>query len=94
MRKLFLLVVLTAAAFVWLTSADLPPVVASHFGPGGIADSFMGRGTYRVLMLALVIVVPFARRIFGALGSRSPDSAGQSPEQALLAGAGASVGFA
>ena len=58
MRKLFLLVVIAAAAFVWLTSTSLPPLVASHFGPGGIADGFMGKGAYRILMLALVIVVP------------------------------------
>jgi hypothetical protein len=46
------------AAFVWLTSAALPPVVASHFGPGGGADGYMGKGLYTALMVALVIVVP------------------------------------
>jgi uncharacterized membrane protein len=58
MQKFFLLVLVAAGAFVWLTSVDLPPVVASHFGPGGAANGFMDKNTYTVLMLALVVGVP------------------------------------
>ena len=50
MRKLFLVSLVAAAVFVWLTSAALPPVVASHFGPGGVANGFMGRGMYTTFM--------------------------------------------
>ena len=58
MRRLFILVLVAAGAFVWLTSGALPSVVASHFGPGGQANGFMGKAPYMALMLALVIAVP------------------------------------
>jgi len=58
MRRFFLLVLIAAGAFVWLSSGALPSVVASHFGSGGLANGFMGRGSYTALMLALVVVVP------------------------------------
>ena len=58
MRRLFLALLVLAGAFVKSTSAGLPAVVASHFGPGGVANGFMGKGTYEVFMLALVVGVP------------------------------------
>ena len=58
MQRAFLLVLVIAGGFVWLTSGDLPPVVASHFGPGGTANGFVGKGTYISLMLAVVVAVP------------------------------------
>lgn len=58
MQRAFLLVLAVAGAFVWLTSGDLPPVVASHFGPGGAANGFIGKGTYTAFMLAIVVAVP------------------------------------
>jgi uncharacterized membrane protein len=53
-----LLVLVAVAGFVWSTSGDLPPVVASHFGPGGAANGFMARRTYTAFMLAVVVAVP------------------------------------
>lgn len=58
MQKLLLLVLVAAAGFIWLTSGDLPPVVASHFGPGGAANGFMAKRTYLAFMLAVVVAVP------------------------------------
>src|SRR5664279_3219394 len=58
MQGIFILVLVAAAAFVWITSGDLPPVVASHFGPGGTANGFMGKGMYIAVMLAVVVAVP------------------------------------
>lgn len=58
MPRFFLLILFVAGAFVWLTSGGLPPVVASHFGPGGTANGFMGKGVYVALMIALVVTVP------------------------------------
>lgn len=58
MRRLFFALLVLAGAFVKSTSAGLPAVVASHFGPGGVANGFMGKGTYEVFMLVLVIGVP------------------------------------
>lgn len=60
-RNLAILVValaLGAAAFVYLTSAQLPEVPATRFGAGGDPVAFMTRGTYRVFMIWLVAVVP------------------------------------
>ena len=58
MRRVLLLVLVVAAGFGWLTSGDLPPVVASHFGSGGAANGFMGKGTYTAFMLAMVVAIP------------------------------------
>lgn len=58
MRRVLLLVLVVAAGFVWFTSGDLPPVVASHFGSGGAANGSMGKGTYTAFMLAVVVAVP------------------------------------
>lgn len=58
MQRTFLVILVVASAFVWLTSGDLPPVVASHFGPGGAANGFTSKSTYTAFMLALVIAVP------------------------------------
>jgi len=58
MQRAFPLVLVVAAAFVWLTSGSLPATTASHFSPGGAANGFMGKGAYTVLMLALVVIVP------------------------------------
>ena len=58
MHRFFLVVLVAAGTFVWLTSAGLPVVVASHFGPGGGANGFMGKGAYTLLMVGLVVGVP------------------------------------
>lgn len=58
MQRAFLLALAVAGAFVWLTSSDLPAVVASHFGPGGGANGFIDRDKYVALMLAVVVAVP------------------------------------
>jgi len=57
-RIIFVLVAAGAAAFIWLTGQGLPPVVASHFGPGGVANSFMPRTGYLALMVLLGIGLP------------------------------------
>jgi hypothetical protein len=54
----FMLLLAALAAFVVVTSRALPPVVASHFGLGGVPNGFMPRGTYTVIMLVLVVVPP------------------------------------
>ena len=58
MQRLFFLILVAAAAFVWLTGSALPPTVASHFGPGGVATGFMPEQAYLVFMLAFVVAVP------------------------------------
>ena len=67
MHRVFLLVLVVAGAFVWLTSGGLPPVVASHFGPGGAANGFMDKGMYTAFMLAVVVAVPALIALSGQL---------------------------
>jgi hypothetical protein len=52
------LVLVFSGAFVWMSSGDLPPVVATHFGPGGYANGLMDRGSYRVFILITVVAIP------------------------------------
>lgn len=54
----FALLLVGCAAFVWLTSASLPLVVASHFGASGAANGSMPRDLYVRFMLAIVIGAP------------------------------------
>ncbi len=63
---LFLLAVLAAAAFVVATTPALPPRVATHFGPAGLADGWMTRDGYRLFMLFLIVVLPLG--IVAAVG--------------------------
>jgi hypothetical protein len=54
----FWVLLIGAAAFVWISGSALPPLVASHFGLGGQADGFMARGDYLTFMLIGVVVIP------------------------------------
>lgn len=47
-----------AAAFVLISGSRLPPVVASHFGPGSGANGFMSRNVYLAFMLIGTVVMP------------------------------------
>jgi uncharacterized membrane protein len=54
-----LLVVLAASAgFIWVTTQQLPPIVASHFGASGEANGFMPRTIYAFVMLLLAVGTP------------------------------------
>jgi len=55
----FILLLMALGVFVVVTSQALPPVVASHFNFVGVPNGFMPRGTYTVIMLALVVVPPW-----------------------------------
>jgi serine/threonine-protein kinase len=98
MTKIFLLFAGFAAIFIWWTSGALPESVASHFGPGGVADGFMTREAYARFMVCLVVVVPslvffvsrFAQRLPVALINLPNKSYWLAPErqQASLASLG------
>jgi Protein of unknown function (DUF1648) len=47
-----------AAVFVAVTCRSMPPLVASHFGSGGVPDGFMPRNVYVLFMLGFVIAMP------------------------------------
>lgn len=56
---LFLLGLALAAMFVWRTSARLPAVVATHFGPAGVPNGYMTHAFYLRFMLAFVVLLPW-----------------------------------
>jgi len=55
---LFPMIALCAAAFVWITSLRMPPLVASHFEASGGPNGFMPRNVYVFFMLGFVIGLP------------------------------------
>jgi len=56
---IYLLLVLAAAVlFIAWSGQSLPAVVASHFGPAGVADGFMPREAYLRLMGLISVAVP------------------------------------
>jgi uncharacterized membrane protein len=59
-------VVTLGAVFVAATSGQLPERVATHFGPGGVANGWMPRVTYVALTLAFAVLLPLI--VAGAVG--------------------------
>jgi uncharacterized membrane protein len=57
-RILFVFLLVLGPAILWGTSGTLPDRVATHFGPGGLANGWMSRDGYRTFMLALGTLVP------------------------------------
>lgn len=68
----FFVLLAGAAAFIWLTSAGLPDLVASHFAASGAANGFMPRAFYVPLMLGLVVVLPTLMVVLPAAGLNRP----------------------
>jgi hypothetical protein len=58
-----------AAAFIWLTSAALPPVVASHFDGAGHPNGFTPRWLYVALLVLIVFSVPLLLSIAPLIAS-------------------------
>lgn len=56
--RLFAFLVGCAAVFVWVTSGQLPLLVASHFDGAGEANGFMPQRAYLALMLTLLVGLP------------------------------------
>jgi uncharacterized membrane protein len=57
-RLLFLLVLIVGPVVVFATSAGLPQRVATHFGPGGVANGFMSHGGYVAFIVAMTTALP------------------------------------
>jgi uncharacterized membrane protein len=58
--------------FVLATAGQLPERVATHFGPGGIANGWMTRDGYRLLAMALVVLLPLSSLAVTTWISRDP----------------------
>jgi hypothetical protein len=72
-RAAFVLAFVLPGLFVWLTSAALPPLVASHFSAGGAANGFMARASYVGFMAAIAVVVPLLMALSGRLVATLPE---------------------
>lgn len=70
--KSLVISLIAGITFVLLSSTDLPPLVASNFGKGGMANGFMQRDTYLMVMLALISVLPLAMVLPVQLMKRTP----------------------
>jgi len=60
-------VLAAAAAFILLYGQSLPPVVASHFGAGGNADSLMPRDAYILMMVFVTVGIPLLLALCNSL---------------------------
>jgi hypothetical protein len=80
--RLFVFFVLCAAAFVLLTSARLPALVASHFGSTGTANGFMPHDVYVYCILAVVVGLPAATVVITWLAIARPDARINLPNKA------------
>lgn len=72
MPRYFIALNLTAVAFVWVTCAALPPVVASHFGMNGAANGSMSRSAYCLFMVAFVVGLPCLVALSGRFAGLLP----------------------
>lgn len=68
---LFALVAAAAAVMV-ASSADLPPMVAAHFGANGAPNGYMSREAYVAFMTLLVVALPLLVAAAGRLSARLP----------------------
>jgi uncharacterized membrane protein len=70
----FALMLLFALFFVTGSASSLPPLVASHFDPGGYPDAYMHRNSYTKLALALSVGLPVAMvALLAAVYSKARD---------------------
>lgn len=58
MNAALLVLMALAIGFVTTTTQSLPNVVASHFNASGVANGFMERQSYLVIMLAVIVGLP------------------------------------
>jgi hypothetical protein len=69
---LLLATLVLAIAFVFVTGASLPLVVASHFMAGGAANGFMPRGIYLRFIVALLVGLPLLIALVSYVASLLP----------------------
>jgi hypothetical protein len=80
LATIFIAFLALGMAFVWSTSSELPPLVASHFGTLGSSDGFTARSSYIGVMLVLLGAValligflPFLLTRAGGAGLNLPN---------------------
>jgi uncharacterized membrane protein len=80
-RPVFLIATAVAAVFVWWSSLELPDRVASHFGASGLANGFMPRSTYIMVMLGFVVGLPMLMVLVTSVAMGSPKARINLPNQ-------------
>jgi uncharacterized membrane protein len=73
-RLLFILLLIAATILIGATTGQLPAQIASHFGAGGVPTGWMSRNDYRLVMLALAVVLPVVVVLGSTLLPRLSDS--------------------
>ena len=64
LRLLFAAIVIGCTLFVFLTSAQLPDPVASHFALDGRANNRMSRDAYQAFMTGVTLLIPLLLVVF------------------------------
>jgi hypothetical protein len=67
LRILFAAAVIGSVLYVWMSSAQMPDPVASHFAADGRANSRMSRDAYRLFMTGMTLLIPLLLVVFQAL---------------------------
>jgi uncharacterized membrane protein len=57
-RPLFVVLLVTGAIVIGVTTGYLPDQIASHFGAGGAANGWMSRSGYLTFMLVFAVALP------------------------------------
>ncbi len=70
----FLLIAALAAAFIWETSRQLPPLVGAHFGAGGIATGFVTQRSYVFTAIFACVVLPVVLVLPLSLALNNPNA--------------------
>src|SRR6476469_501473 len=60
LMAVLIVLVVGAVGIIVGTSSDLPARMATHFGPGGVANGWSTRETYLLVMIGLVLLLPVA----------------------------------
>lgn len=58
-----LAVIAGVAGFIWLSSRELPPIVATHYSLNGVSDDFSPRGESVAFWLGIAIALPLVLAI-------------------------------
>lgn len=72
--RALLLVIGIGAAFIYASSASLPPVIASHFVAGGAANGFMPKSAYLQFIALMTLGLPLLLGFLLGLGRHLPPS--------------------
>ena len=68
------LLMVLAAAFIWLSAGSLPPRVAAHFDASGAANGFMPRDVYLIGVLSIGVALPLLLLVLTRVAIARPEA--------------------